>query len=69
MAAELSVKVRKIGGSLYAPIPAHVAKEEGIEEGKVVRIIVRSRERRGKRLLGRFPELPEFQRTERVWND
>lgn len=67
--AELTATAKRIGGSIYVPIPAHVAKEEGIEEGKTVRVVVVARERRGKGILGMFPQVREFQRSERLWNE
>ncbi|HEX9709337.1 MAG TPA: hypothetical protein VGB42_05155 [Candidatus Thermoplasmatota archaeon] len=66
---EITAKAKKIGGSIFVPIPARVAREEGIRDGKEVRIIVVATGRRSKGVLGLFPQLTEFRRTERLWDD
>ncbi len=67
--AEITVKAKRIGGSIYVPIPADVARDEGINDGKAVRVVVVARERRGKGILGLFPRLTEFRRSERLWDE
>lgn len=66
---EISAKAKKIGGSIYVPIPAHVAKDEGIRDGKTVHFVLVTRERRGKGIVGMLPQAKAFRPTERMWND
>lgn len=66
---EITAKAKKIGGSIFVPIPAKIARDEGIRAGKTVRIVVVARDRRSEGVLGLFPKLKEFRRSERLWDD
>ena len=67
--AEITTKARRIGGSLFIPVPAQVARDEGIADGKTVRVVVMTPERRGREMLGLFPQAKAFRRSERLWDE
>lgn len=67
--AEITTKAKRIGGSIFIPIPAKVARDEGIRDGKTVRVVVVTPERRGRGILGLVPQATEFRRSERLWDE
>lgn len=67
--AEVTVPAKNIGGSIAVFIPAEVAREEGIEAGKLVRVTIHAVRRRAE-VLGKHRGIGTFQRAkERLWRD
>lgn len=67
--ADLTVVPKRIGGSLAVFIPAEVARAEGIEEGKPVKLTVRPLRSRAD-VLGKHRGIGSFHRArEGLWDD
>lgn len=67
--AELTVVPKRVGGSICVFIPADVAREEGIQEGKPIRVTVRAVRRRAE-VVGKHRGIGGFQRSkEGLWGD
>lgn len=64
---EVKATTKRVGDSIAVFIPADVARAEGIEEGQVVYLTVRTAKRRTEGLVGKHEGVGAFRRGEVGW--